>query len=154
MVGRADKGLFITTGTFTPAAVKEATRDGAPPIDLVDGLMLADKLKDFGLGIKREQVERVIVDELWFQNLWADRSNPINARLQPRGGFDPVARDLLDVLCGLFRSARRSQIDHDKLVDTGVAITLEVVLRDLLGVGRDGSSISDRLWVDGGLTAQ
>jgi len=36
MVGRADKGLFITTGTFTPAAVKEATRDGAPPIDLVD----------------------------------------------------------------------------------------------------------------------
>lgn len=37
MVGRADKGLFITTGSFTPAAVKEATRDGAPPIDLVDG---------------------------------------------------------------------------------------------------------------------
>lgn len=35
MVGRADKGLFITTGTFTPAAIKEATRDGAPPIDLV-----------------------------------------------------------------------------------------------------------------------
>lgn len=31
MVGRADKGLFITTGTFTPAAIKEATRDGAPP---------------------------------------------------------------------------------------------------------------------------
>jgi restriction system protein len=37
MVGRADKGLFITTGSFTPAAVKEATRDGAPPIDLIDG---------------------------------------------------------------------------------------------------------------------
>jgi restriction system protein len=32
MTGRADKGLFITTGTFTPAAVKEATRDGAPPM--------------------------------------------------------------------------------------------------------------------------
>jgi restriction system protein len=31
MVGRADKGLFITTGTFTPSAIKEATRDGAPP---------------------------------------------------------------------------------------------------------------------------
>lgn len=45
MVGRADKGLFITTGTFTPAAVKEATRDGAQPIDLVDGDELAEKLK-------------------------------------------------------------------------------------------------------------
>ena len=44
MVGRADKGLIITTGTFTPAAVKEATRDGAPPIDLVDGEQLAEKL--------------------------------------------------------------------------------------------------------------
>lgn len=69
MVGRADKGLFITTGAFTPAAVKEATRDGAPPIDLVDGLELAEKLKDLGLGVKKEQVERITVDELWFQNI-------------------------------------------------------------------------------------
>jgi restriction system protein len=69
MVGRADKGLFITTGTFTPAAVKEATRDGATPIDLVNGLELAEKLKDLGLGIKKEQVERITVDESWFHNL-------------------------------------------------------------------------------------
>jgi restriction system protein len=69
MVGRADKGLFITTGAFTPAAVKEATRDGAPPIDLVDGLELAEKLKDLGLGVKKEQVERITVDESWFQNI-------------------------------------------------------------------------------------
>lgn len=69
MVGRADKGLFITTGTFTPAAVKEATRDGAPPIDLVDGSDLAEKLKEFGLGIRKELVERVTVDEPWFQSL-------------------------------------------------------------------------------------
>ncbi len=67
MVGRADKGLFVTTGTFTPAAVKEATRDGAPPIDLVDGDDLADKLKELGLGIKTELVERVTVDESWFE---------------------------------------------------------------------------------------
>ena len=45
LVGRADKGLFITTGTFTSAAIKEATRDGAPPIDLVDGDQLAEKLR-------------------------------------------------------------------------------------------------------------
>ena len=69
MVGRADKGLFITTGTFTPAAVKEATRDGAPPIDLVDGGELAEKLKEFGLGVRKELVERVTVDEPWFRSL-------------------------------------------------------------------------------------
>ena len=69
MVGRADKGLFITTGTFTPAAVKEATRDGAPPIDLVDGEQLAEKLKEFQLGIKTEMIEKVTLDKDWFANL-------------------------------------------------------------------------------------
>jgi restriction system protein len=59
MVGRADKGLFITTGSFTPAAVKEATRDGAPPIDLVDGGELGEKLKELSLGVRTEMVERV-----------------------------------------------------------------------------------------------
>lgn len=58
MVGRADKGLFITTGTFTRDAVKEATRDGAPPIDLIDGDLLADKLKELQLGVKTEVVEK------------------------------------------------------------------------------------------------
>ena len=37
MMGRADKGIIITTGTFTLEAKKEARRDGAPPIELVDG---------------------------------------------------------------------------------------------------------------------
>lgn len=69
MVGRADKGLFITTGSFTPAAVKEATRDGAPPIDLVDGDELAQKLKELALGVKTELVERVSVDVGWFASL-------------------------------------------------------------------------------------
>lgn len=66
MVGRADKGLFITTGSFTKDAVREATRDGAPPIDLVDGDALADKLKEFGLGITVQMVEAVSVDDKWF----------------------------------------------------------------------------------------
>jgi len=69
MVGRADKGLFVTTGTFTRDAVKEATRDGAPPIDLVDGDQLADKLKELSLGIKTEVVENVVVDEEWYKNI-------------------------------------------------------------------------------------
>lgn len=68
MVGRADKGLFVTTGTFSPSATKEATRDGAPPIDLVDGTELAEKLKDLGLGVKKRLVESVTVDEAWFES--------------------------------------------------------------------------------------
>lgn len=69
MVGRADKGLFISTGTFSPAAVKEATRDGAPPIDLIDGSELAEKLKELGLGVGVETVEVPHVDAKWFENI-------------------------------------------------------------------------------------
>jgi restriction system protein len=69
MVGRADKGLFITTGTFTPAAVKEATRDGAPPIDLIDGGNLAEKLKELGIGIRTEKVEQVYIEKDWFNTV-------------------------------------------------------------------------------------
>ena len=69
MVGRADKGLFITTGTFTASALKEATRDGAPPIDLVDGNELADKLRELELGMKIELVEKIIIDESWFESI-------------------------------------------------------------------------------------
>lgn len=69
MVGRADKGLFITTGTFTPAAIKEATRDGAPPIDLVDGEQLSEKLKELQLGVKTKMVEKVTIEKDWFKNI-------------------------------------------------------------------------------------
>jgi restriction system protein len=69
MVGRADKGLFISTGTFSPAAIKEATRDGAPPIDLIDGADLAEKLKELGLGVRTETVEVQHVDTKWFEEL-------------------------------------------------------------------------------------
>jgi restriction system protein len=66
MVGRADKGLFVTTGNFTKDAIQEATRDGAPAIDLLDGDRLLDKLKELGLGVKSQMIEQVIVDEAWF----------------------------------------------------------------------------------------
>jgi restriction system protein len=62
-VGRADKGLIITTGTFTADARKEATRDGAPAIDLVDGDALCDLLKALKIGVKVETVEAVTVDQ-------------------------------------------------------------------------------------------
>lgn len=66
MVGRADKGLIITTGRFTHDASQEATRDGAPPIDLIDGEQLIDKLKDLKLGVVTKQVEVVEVNTEWF----------------------------------------------------------------------------------------
>ncbi len=69
MQGRADKGLFITTGYFTREAVKEATRDGAIAVDIVDGEKLAEKLKKLGLGVKIEFVERVEIDEEWFKSI-------------------------------------------------------------------------------------
>jgi restriction system protein len=53
MIGRADRGLVITTGTFSRDAKMEATRDGAPPIDLVDGEQLMDKLKDLRLNASK-----------------------------------------------------------------------------------------------------
>ncbi len=69
MQGRADKGLFITTGYFTREAVKESTRDGAIAIDLMDGEKLAEKLKELGIGIKIERMETVIIDEEWFSSI-------------------------------------------------------------------------------------
>ena len=67
MVGRADKGLFITTGSFSRDALKEAVRDGAPPIDLIDGDQLAEKLKELKLGVITELIENVSVNEDWFK---------------------------------------------------------------------------------------
>lgn len=55
MMGRADKGIILTTGTFTPEAKREAVRDGVPPIELVDLEKLLDMLEtlEFGLRPKR-----------------------------------------------------------------------------------------------------
>ncbi|WP_297993221.1 restriction endonuclease [uncultured Clostridium sp.] len=69
MMGRADKGLIITTGVFSRDAVKEATRDGATPIDLINGNDLAKHLKKLGLGVDVEIVEKVIINEEWFKNI-------------------------------------------------------------------------------------
>jgi restriction system protein len=69
MQGRADKGLVITTGTFTREAIKEATRDGAPPIDLIDGELLCDKLKELKLGVETKLTETVDIKSEWFNNL-------------------------------------------------------------------------------------
>lgn len=71
MVGRADKGLLITTGAFTKDAVKEATRDGAPAIDLMDGDQLVDKLKQLALGVQTRKIEleQISIDKDWFAHI-------------------------------------------------------------------------------------
>jgi restriction system protein len=71
MAGRGDKGLLITTGTFTREARGEATRDGAPPIDLIDGEQLCELLKQHQLGVRTEErrVEDVKVVASFFDEL-------------------------------------------------------------------------------------
>ena len=66
MMGRADKGIIITTGTFTLEAKKEARRDGAPPIELVDGDILVQMFETLQLGlIPRTTYD---VDEKFFED--------------------------------------------------------------------------------------
>ena len=52
MAGRADKGIIITTGSFTAEARREASRDGVPPIELIDGERLIDMLEKLELGLR------------------------------------------------------------------------------------------------------
>ena len=69
IMGRADKGIIITTGTFSREAIKEAKRDGATTIDLIDGNDLAVHLKSLKLGINTEVIEKVVISEEWFKNI-------------------------------------------------------------------------------------
>ncbi len=69
MIGRADRGLVITTGTFSRDAKLEATRDGAPPVDLIDGEQLLDKLKELRLGVTIKMIEQVSVLSEFFREI-------------------------------------------------------------------------------------
>ncbi|MGU9963900.1 MAG: restriction endonuclease [Candidatus Halichondribacter symbioticus] len=67
--GRASKGLFITTGTFSKSAIEEATRDSALAIDLIDGDELCDLLKEYNLGVQTEMVEQITINTEKFDNI-------------------------------------------------------------------------------------
>ena len=64
MLGRADKGIIITTGSFTADARTEAGRDGAPPIELVDGQKLIEMFENLELGLTPKKTYEV--DEHFF----------------------------------------------------------------------------------------
>ena len=65
MTGRTDKGIFLTTGSFSRDAEKEAVRDGAPPVELVDGVRLVELMERLNLGVKPRTVYDV--DERFFE---------------------------------------------------------------------------------------
>ena len=64
MAGRSDYGIILTTGTFTSDARKEATRDGVPAIELVDGERIVDLCEKFGLGLRKRTIFEI--DESFF----------------------------------------------------------------------------------------
>lgn len=64
-MGRADKGIILTTGSFTSDARKEAVRDGVPPIELVDGEKLVNMLEELELGLK--PVRAYQIDQSFFE---------------------------------------------------------------------------------------
>jgi restriction system protein len=66
MQGRADKGIIITTGRFTPEAKREAVRDGVPPIELIDGERLVSLFEKYKLGLKPKIVYDIVPD--FFEN--------------------------------------------------------------------------------------
>jgi restriction system protein len=71
MSGRGEKGLLITTGTFTRDAREEANRDGAPPVELINGEDLCDLLKQYSLGVKTtaRTVEEISIEDDYFSQV-------------------------------------------------------------------------------------
>ena len=70
-VGQADRGIIITTGSFTALAIEEAVRAGAPTVDLIDGENLCDLLKQhkIGVNVQLRTVEDVTVSSEYFERL-------------------------------------------------------------------------------------
>ena len=71
MAGRGEKGILITTGTFTREAKAEAVRDGAPPVDLIDGDELCELLRKYEIGVRVQvrTVEDITVDQGFFEDM-------------------------------------------------------------------------------------
>lgn len=69
MIGRAEKGIILTTSSFTNAAVLEANREGAPQVELVDGVKLVEMFQRVELGVKKRSVYDV--DPSYFEKFKA-----------------------------------------------------------------------------------
>ena len=71
MSGRGERGILMTTGTFTREAKAEAVRDGAPPVDLIDGDELCDLLLEYEIGVRVQErtVKDITVDQSFFDDM-------------------------------------------------------------------------------------
>ncbi|MCI9175362.1 MAG: hypothetical protein HFH49_10540 [Lachnospiraceae bacterium] len=59
-----EKGVFITTGTFTKAAKEEASNPVKQQIDLIDGEELINKMAQPGIGVRKVITSKI--DEEFF----------------------------------------------------------------------------------------
>jgi restriction system protein len=74
MIGRAEKGIILTTGIFSEDAKREASREGAPPIELIDGQKLVSLFESIQLGVKQRTVYDV---DLAFFQPYMEKPSPI-----------------------------------------------------------------------------
>jgi restriction system protein len=65
MAGRSDRGIIITTGNFTAEARRKGSREGVPPIELIDSEKLVEMLKNLELGLKPKTTYEI--DEAFFE---------------------------------------------------------------------------------------
>ena len=68
VMGRAEKGIIITTGTFSEDSKREANREGAIPIELIDGERLVELFEELELGIK--PVTKYEIDYKFFEEYY------------------------------------------------------------------------------------
>jgi restriction system protein len=75
MIGRADKGIMITTGIFSEDAKREACREGAPPIELIDGNRLVAMLEKEEIGV----IPRTVydIDYAFFRPYFPEKANAV-----------------------------------------------------------------------------
>ena len=73
---------MITTGTFTSEAIREATRDGVIPIELVDGVKLVKMFEELELGVKPKTVYEV--DRAFFEPFMTDGPKPRSSEAPPK----------------------------------------------------------------------
>jgi restriction system protein len=59
VMGRAEKGIIMTTGTFSEDAKREAEREGVIPIELIDGEKLIELFQQVELGVKAKTIYEI-----------------------------------------------------------------------------------------------
>ena len=62
-----EKGVLITTGTFSKQAKEEASSPGKQQIDIMDGEEFINKIAEYGIGVK--EVKTYEIDEEFFKKI-------------------------------------------------------------------------------------